>query len=47
MKTLVSFDPDSKTYNLIKFRKTNQGTSINLHPIVQKGDKVKKRTSVV
>ena len=39
---LVSFDEDEKTYELIKFRKTNQGTSINLHPIVQKGDKVKK-----
>ena len=39
---LVSFDEDSKTYNLIKFRKTNQGTSINLHPIVKKGDKVTK-----
>jgi DNA-directed RNA polymerase subunit beta len=39
---LVSFEEDSKTYELIKFRKTNQGTSINLHPIVQKGDKVKK-----
>jgi DNA-directed RNA polymerase subunit beta len=37
---LVSFDQDHKTYKLIKFRKTNQGTSINLHPIVQKGDKV-------
>jgi len=39
---LVSFDEDHKTYKLIKFRKTNQGTSINLHPIVQKGDKVTK-----
>jgi DNA-directed RNA polymerase subunit beta len=39
---LVSFDSDSKTYNLIKFRKTNQGTSINLKPIVRKGDKVTK-----
>jgi len=39
---LVSFDEDSKTYKLIKFRKTNQGTSINLHPIVKKGDKVTK-----
>ncbi len=37
---LVSFDEDHRTYKLIKFRKTNQGTSINLHPIVQKGDKV-------
>ncbi len=39
---LVSFDDDDKTYELIKFRKTNQGTSINLHPIVKRGDKVKK-----
>ena len=39
---LVSFEEDSKTYNLVKFRKTNQGTSINLKPIVEKGDKVKK-----
>ena len=37
---MVSFDGDSKSYNLIKFRKTNQGTSINLKPIVQKGDRV-------
>ena len=37
---LVSFDGDSKTYNLIKFRKTNQGTCINLKPIVRKGDRV-------
>ncbi len=36
----VSFDEDSKTYKLIKFRKTNQGTSINLKPIVKKGDRV-------
>ena len=39
---LVSFDDDKKVYDLIKFRKTNQGTSINLKPIVQKGDKVTK-----
>ncbi|AUC14268.1 DNA-directed RNA polymerase subunit beta [Tenacibaculum sp. SZ-18] len=37
---LVSFDPDDKSYNLIKFRKTNQGTNINLKPIVRKGDRV-------
>ena len=37
---MVSFDSDDKTYNLIKFRKTNQGTSINLKPIVRKGDRV-------
>ena len=39
---LVSFDGDEKTYDLIKFRKTNQSTSINLKPIVKKGDRVKK-----
>ncbi|RED48266.1 DNA-directed RNA polymerase subunit beta [Seonamhaeicola aphaedonensis] len=38
----VSFDSDVKTYQLVKFRKTNQGTSINLKPIVKKGDKVTK-----
>ncbi|MCH8534949.1 MAG: DNA-directed RNA polymerase subunit beta [Flavobacteriaceae bacterium] len=37
---LVSFDSDEKTYKLIKFRKTNQGTSINLKPIVRVGDRV-------
>lgn len=39
---MVSFDADEKTYQLVKFRKTNQGTSINLKPIVSKGDRVKK-----
>ena len=39
---MVSFDGDSKSYNLVKFRKTNQSTSINLKPIVRKGDRVKK-----
>jgi len=38
----VSFDSDTKSYPLVKFRKTNQGTSINLKPIVKKGDKVTK-----
>ncbi|MFL3661934.1 MAG: DNA-directed RNA polymerase subunit beta, partial [Polaribacter sp.] len=37
---LVSFDSDEVSYNLIKFRKTNQGTSINLKPIVVRGDRV-------
>ena len=41
-ESMVSFDSDTKTYPLVKFRKTNQGTSINLKPIVQKGDKVEK-----
>ena len=39
---MVSFDGDSKTYQLVKFRKTNQSTSINLKPIVKKGDRVQK-----
>ena len=39
---LVSFDADEVVYDLIKFRKTNQGTCINLKPIVNKGEKVKK-----
>jgi DNA-directed RNA polymerase subunit beta len=39
---MVSFDSDEKTYNLIKFRKTNQGTSINLKPIVRRGIVVSK-----
>jgi len=41
-EAMVSFDSDIKEYPLVKFRKTNQGTSINLKPIVQKGDKVSK-----
>ena len=39
---LISFDGDTKSYNLIKFRKTNQGTCINLKPIIKKGDRVTK-----
>jgi DNA-directed RNA polymerase subunit beta len=39
---LVSFDTDEKSYDLIKFRKTNQGTCINLKPIVSSGDRVVK-----
>jgi DNA-directed RNA polymerase subunit beta len=39
---LISFDGNLKSYNLIKFRKTNQGTCINLKPIVRKGDRVTK-----
>ena len=39
---LVSFDDDVKTYNLTKFSRTNQNTSVNLRPIVRKGDKVVK-----
>ena len=41
-EALVSFDSEVKRYPLVKFRKTNQGTSINLKPIVKNGDKVAK-----
>ncbi|MGB4742539.1 MAG: DNA-directed RNA polymerase subunit beta [Flavobacteriaceae bacterium] len=41
-EALVSFDSNIVTYPLTKFRKTNQGTSVNLKAIVQKGYKVKK-----
>ncbi|MFC3352723.1 DNA-directed RNA polymerase subunit beta [Sphingobacterium zeae] len=37
---LVSFDDDVKTYKLIKFKKTNQNTCMNLKPIVKKGQRV-------
>ena len=39
---LVSFDEDSVKYNLTKFQKTNQGTSINIRPIVKVGERVTK-----
>ncbi len=38
---LIAFDDNSVTYDLIKFRRTNQDTCVNLRPIVKKGDKVK------
>ncbi|MCK0110215.1 DNA-directed RNA polymerase subunit beta [Flavobacteriaceae bacterium S0825] len=41
-EAMVSFDTDTVTYPLTKFRKTNQGTSVNLKAIVKKGDKVTK-----
>ena len=39
---LLSFDEPKQTYNLIKFKKTNQGSCVNLKPIVKKGDNVEK-----
>jgi DNA-directed RNA polymerase subunit beta len=39
---LISFNDDKKVYKLSKFKRTNQGTCINLKPIVRKGDRVKK-----
>ena len=37
---LISFESHIETYPLTKFRKTNQGTSVNLKTIVNIGDKV-------
>jgi DNA-directed RNA polymerase subunit beta len=39
---LVAFDAEFVTYNLIKFRRTNQDTCINLTPIVYTGQRVTK-----
>lgn len=39
---LVSFEDDVKVYRLTKFKRTNQGSCINLRPIVKKGDQVSK-----
>ena len=40
----VSFESAVKEYNIPKFRKTNQSTSIDLRPICNKGDRVEKGT---
>jgi DNA-directed RNA polymerase subunit beta len=37
---LTSFEDNFKSYKLTKFQRTNQGTCINLKPIVRKGDRV-------
>jgi len=39
---LVSFSGNIKTYPLIKFLRTNQNTSVNLKPIIKKGQRVTK-----
>ena len=39
---LVSFDSNVKNYELLKFRRTNQNSCINMRPIVVKGQKVQK-----
>ncbi len=39
---LVSFEEDLKIYPIVKFHRTNQGTCMNLKPIVRKGQKVTK-----
>jgi DNA-directed RNA polymerase subunit beta len=39
---LISFEGDTRSYRLTKFKKTNQSTTINLKPIVKKGQRVEK-----
>jgi DNA-directed RNA polymerase subunit beta len=39
---LISFEDNLKKYQLVKFTRTNQGTCINLRPIVRKGDRLEK-----
>ena len=38
----VSFDPEVVTYTLPKYTKTNQGSTVDLKPLVIKGQRVKK-----
>ena len=38
----VSFDPEIVVYRVSKFQKTNQGTVVDLKPIVFKGDRITK-----
>lgn len=44
---LSSFDNEYKEYKLIKFRRTNQDTTINLTPIVHRGQRVHKGMPLV
>ena len=41
-EVLTSFESNRVTYKLTKFKKTNQGTCVNLKSIVSKGDKISK-----
>jgi DNA-directed RNA polymerase subunit beta len=38
----VSFDPEVVTYTLPKYTKTNQGTTVDLKPVVSKGQRIRK-----
>jgi len=41
-EAFISFNDNLRKYKVIKFRKTNQNTCVNLRPIVVKGEKVVK-----
>jgi DNA-directed RNA polymerase subunit beta len=38
----ISFESAVKSYHIPKFRKTNQNTTVDLRPIIRKGDRVEK-----
>ncbi len=38
----TSFEDNIKTYTIPKFRRTNQNTTVDLHPLCRKGDKITK-----
>jgi DNA-directed RNA polymerase subunit beta len=42
VERLLDFDGDVRTYSLVKYRRTNQNSCINLKPIVKKGQRVSK-----
>jgi DNA-directed RNA polymerase subunit beta len=44
---IVDFQGETRTYEIPKFRRTNQNTCVNMTPLVKKGDKVKKGTVLV
>ncbi|MCX7606769.1 MAG: DNA-directed RNA polymerase subunit beta [Bacteroidia bacterium] len=44
---LITFDPEVVTYEIPKFRRTNESTCINLRPIVRKGQRVEKGQPLV
>ncbi|RCW35269.1 DNA-directed RNA polymerase subunit beta [Marinilabilia salmonicolor] len=36
----VSFEPETKRYKLTKYKKTNQSTTVDMKPLVKKGDRI-------
>ncbi len=46
-EALVSFEGDEVTYEIPKFRRTNESTCLNLRPIVRKGQRVEKGQPLV
>ncbi|MFO8001656.1 MAG: DNA-directed RNA polymerase subunit beta [Marinilabilia sp.] len=36
----ASFEPETRRYKLLKYQKTNQSTSVDMKPLVKKGDRI-------